>query len=662
MLTVILALLPCSRVPIPSPDSTVYAVLMFGHRAGQQTVWHASAADWRATFSYNDRGRGPSLTTHIQLNGNGTPAELETTGTDYLKNPVAEHFTLTGAEARWTNAAEAGAKTSPGPAFYSSFDELPLESALMARALLRAPNHSLDILPQGRAHLERLQSIPVQGAEGQRVVTLYLITGLGFTPASIVLDEHNEFYASGSSWTMVIRAGYEQTAPAVLKLMANAASSRQRNWASRLTHRHRGAIAITGVTVFDAESGTNVPDQMVVISGNRISAVGPSKSFKAPPGALIVAGHGKTLLPGLWDMHVHIGDDDGIMQLAAGVTMVRDMANDTDELLARRRRFDAGTLLGPRVILAGFMDGPGPYAGPTKVLVSTAEEVRAAVNHYADLGYVQIKMYSSVKPELVPVIIEAAHARGLRVSGHIPAYMTAEQLVRMGSDEIQHANMLFLNFWGDSIKETMTPLRFTAVARNAAGLDLSSEPVRRFIQLLADHQTVVDPTVNVFENMFEARKGQTEPGMTAVAERMPVSVQRGFLGGGLPVPEGMDQRYRDSFQAMLRMVKLLYDAGVPLVAGTDALPGFAYQRELELYCSAGIPNAAVLQIATLKAAKIMKRDGELGSVAVGKLADLILVDGNPLERMSDIRKVSLVVKNGAMYRPAELLRAIGVKP
>jgi imidazolonepropionase-like amidohydrolase len=212
------------------------------------------------------------------------------------------------------------------------------------------------------------------------------------------------------------------------------------------------------------------------------------------------------------------------------------------------------------------------------------------------------------------------------------------------------------------VGDTRTPVRFTAVAERGALLDLGSERVRAFVRLLKERGTALDPTVNAFEELFVARKGVVEPGFAAVADRLPPQVRRGFLAGGLPIPEGMDQRYRDSFAAMLRFLKVMYDAGIPIEAGTDAFPGFAYPRELELYVQAGIPPSAVLQIATLNAARIMGRDSVLGSIAPGKLADLILVDGDPAERISDIRRVTLVVKDGMVYEPAALYRAIGVRP
>ena len=366
-------------------------------------------------------------------------------------------------------------------------------------------------------------------------------------------------------------------------------------------------------------------------------------------------------MPGLWDMHGHLGPLDGLLNLAAGVTTARDLANDTDQLLDLRKRWDAGEAIGPRVLMAGFMDGPGPFAGPSKVLVDTEEEALAAVNNYAKLGYVQIKLYSSLDPKLVPAIVQRAHQLGLRVSGHIPNGMTAEQAVRAGFDEIQHVNFLFLNFLPPEI-DTRTPARFTEVAQHAAELDLNSERVRSFIALLKERGTVSDPTLVAFEGLFTGRPDQLDPSLAPVADRFPAQVRRSAFGGGLNPPAEKVQRYRDSFRALQNLVRTLHDAGVTIVAGTDALAGFTLHRELELYVDAGIPAPEVLRIATLGAARVMKRDGELGSVAAGKLADMILVDGDPTKSISDIRRVLLTVKDGATYDPAKLYEAIGVKP
>jgi imidazolonepropionase-like amidohydrolase len=402
-------------------------------------------------------------------------------------------------------------------------------------------------------------------------------------------------------------------------------------------------------------------DQTVVVSGDHFSAVGPSSSVRVPADAERIDGSGKTLMPGMFDMHAHAQALDGILNVASGVTGVRDMGNDIDELQRLQDQWTKGTAIGPRVWKAGLIDGRGPFQAPTGLYADTAEEAKAAVNRYADLGYVQIKLYSSLKPALVPDIVSVAHSRGLRVSGHIPNGITASQFVIDGADEVQHINFIFLNFFAPLVKDTRTPERFTAVGANAAKLDLQSKPVNDFIQLLLNHHTTVDVTLATFEGMFTGRPGSASPDFVPVLKRLPAQVQRGAYSGGLPVTPENDQLYKDSYRAMLAMTKRMYDAGVPLLAGTDAIAGIMLHRELELEVQAGIPPAKSLQIATYNAARLLKQEKELGSIAEGKRADFLLVEGNPVEHISDIRRCRLVMKNGTLYNSGELYAAVGIQ-
>lgn len=657
-------LVVCIFAFVPSvfaQQETRYTVLMMGNRAGLQTSAVKADGAREFTFEFNDRGRGPKYTTTIKLDSAGIPVSLDTTGNDYLKAPVAETFTYEGGVARWKNTAESGEKRLGTNAFYSSMNGAPEEFALLAHALLKSPTKRLPLLPDGEAGIERTGELMLKDGEKTRRVVSYEISGLGFTPSTVWLDEDDSFFASVSSWLSVVREGWESSVPVLLKKQDELEAGRTSKLAHTLARKPSTPLVFKNANLFDSETAKTIPNSTVVVEGNRIKTVGRNGKVNIPKNAEVIDAHGRLLMPGLWDMHVHLSPNDGLMHIAAGVTSVRDMANDTDFLLALRSKIEAGEEIGPRILMAGIMDGRGPYAGPTKVLVDTEDEARAAVENYARLGYVQVKIYSSIKPELVPKIIEMAHAKGLRVSGHVPAFMTAEQFVREGADEFQHINFFVLNFL-DDVKDTRGPVRFTSVADRAATLDLTSARVRAFIELLKERKTVVDPTVNVFEDMFTDRPGQISAGFAAVADRLPPQIRRGLYTGGLPVPEGEDARYRESAKALLRMVKLLYDSGITIVAGTDSSPGFALHRELELYAEAGIPPADVLRIATLGAARVMKRDGELGSIATGKLADLILIDGDPTRRIGDIRRVSLVVKDGKVYDPAALYKSIGVRP
>jgi len=345
------------------------------------------------------------------------------------------------------------------------------------------------------------------------------------------------------------------------------------------------------------------------------------------------------------------------LNIASGVTSVRDLANDIDYVTGLRKQFADGTLVGPRVLLAGFLDGPGPYAGPTKVLVDNQDEVKKAIDKYASLGYVQIKIYSSIKPELVPFITSYAHSKGMRVSGHIPAFMYADQAVEEGYDEIQHANFLLLNFLRD-VKDTRTPARFTSIAERGGAIDLHSEEAKKFFDLLIEHKTVIDPTLATFEPMFVARPGVMPEAQSAIADRLPPQVRRGFLTGGLP--DSGSEKSVAGYAKMIELVHELHAHGIRIVAGTDEMAGFTLHRELELYAKAGIPNAEILQLATLGAARVMHRDAELGSIAPGKLADLVVIDGDPVANISDVRKPVWVIKDGTLFDSKEVYRAIGV--
>ncbi len=649
--------------PLPADipaDAARYSVLIMGSLAGQQATWTTPDGKLHAFFQFNDRGRGPKTTSVIALDAKGVPVAESIEGNDYLKSKVHEEFSVHGQTARWANDAEHGEKKIPGSAVYIAMNGAPSEIALVAHAAL-INSGSTALLPEGEARVKPVAEQQLAAGGKPQHVTLYSVTGLDFSPTYVWLDDRGQFFASGSSWSMIIPEGWETAAKQLQRAQDQAIQARAAEIAKKLAHRPTHAVVFAHANIFDATTATILPDQSVVVVGSHIRTVGPAGQVTVPPEAEIVDATGKTLLPGLWDMHAHVGDNDGLLNLAAGITTVRDLANDTDALLARRKRIADGTEIGTRIILAGIIDGRGPYQGPTDVLVSTEAEARAAVDNYLRLGYVQIKIYSSVSPELVPAIIDEAHKHGLRVSGHIPAFMTASQCVKLGYDEIQHVNFLVLNFMPD-VKETRTPARFTEPAKRAADLDLNSPDVQAFIKLLQDHHTTLDPTMSTFEEMIVARPGEVAPAYQPIANRLPAQVHRGLLSGGLTPPEGMDTRYRQSFAKMVELVGVLYRAGIPIEAGTDSMAGFTLQRELELDTQAGIPAPKVLQLATLGAARIMKRDSELGSITAGKLADMVLIDGNPTINISDVRKTSLTMKDGVIYKPAELDSELGILP
>ncbi len=634
-----------------------YSMLLMGNLAGQEATWIGSDGTLHIFFQFNDRGRGPKTTSILKLDPNGIPVSEVITGNDYLKSPVNENYSVEAGTARWKSSVEQGEKKVSAPAFYSAINGGPSEIALLAHAALKNGG-KIALLPEGEARVEKKSELDVEATGRKKHVALYAIAGLDFSPTYFWAEGTDKFFASVDTWGSIVPEGWESAVKPLLAAQEQVKQSRSADLAAKLAHHGTGEILFAHANVFDAETGKIIPDQGVLVIGNRI--VAPEPSMVGPEPQIIDATN-KTLLPGLWDMHAHVGDNDGLLNLAAGVTSVRDLANDTDSLLARRQRIADGKEIGTRIVLAGIIDGPGPYQGPTKVLVSTEAEARAAVDNYKKLGYVQIKIYSSVDPALVPAIIDEAHKNGMRVSGHIPAGMIASQCVELGYDEIQHINFLVLNFFPE-IKDTNTITRLTKPGEVAAGLDLNSPQVQSFIKLLQDHHTKLDLTLSVFEDQYMVRPGEIPLGFRSVAGRLPAQVRRGLLSAGMTPPKGMDDTYKKSFAKMLDFTGLLYRSGLGIEDGTDNMAGFALHRELELDVQAGIPAAKVLQNATLNAARIMSLDKELGSIAPGKLADVILVDGDPTKNISDIRKTILTVKDGVIYKPDELYTELGVAP
>lgn len=655
----LLASLPAPLWAAPIED----VVLTLGKPSGRQVTERDGDA-WVSRFHFDDRGRGPKVEARWRLDESGIPAELRIEGVSYFKTPVDETYSRDASgNARWRNEHEQGERAHAGKAFYVPVEAPPALAAALVTALLRAPDQRLALLPEGEARLERLGEIEVADAAGAKAtVTGYEVHGLGYTPTPTWFDGEGRFFAAASSWFAVVRAGYEGAVPALLEAQDAREQQRGAELARRLARRPDGALLVRNARLYDPRDGSVTPGSSVLVEGTRISAVGADGTVALPATFETLDAGGRFLMPGLWDNHVHLGDIDGLMHLAAGITSVRDMANDEQTTPARAARFDSGAELGPRVLLAGFMDGPGEFAGPTRVLVDTEAEALQWVDWYADHGYVQVKVYSSLKPELVPAIARRAHARGLRLSGHVPAFMSAEQFVLAGADEIQHLNFVFLNFLMKEAPDTRNMTRFHAVGAHAVDIRPDGERERAFIELLRRRHTTLDVTINIFEDMFNGAPGRISPGYEAVVPRLPPQVARGLRGGNLDVPAGMEARYAGAFEAMLRMLRALHEAGIPLVPGTDSPVGFGLHRELELWVRAGIPAAATLRAATLGSAEVNRRDGELGVVAPARLADFILVDGDPLAEISDIRRVRTVVKGGIVHDAAALYAAVGVKP
>jgi hypothetical protein len=648
-----------------SQETTLrYGILTNGKPAGREVDTFHADGSIESHFEFNDRGRGPKIVARYRLAPSGLPLTTDITGNDYLKAPVDEHFSFANGTAKWQSTSESGHSAKPG--FYISNNGSSIEQALLVAALVKTAPAPVDLFPAGQAHLEKLGDTTIS-SHGQKLhVTEYAVTGLSFTPQTLWLDDDLHYFGNPGTWSASLREGWEDTNDQLNDLTLKADDARYAQLATQLSH-HPQSIAFEHVRLFDSIQAATLPDQTVIVEGNHITQAGPASSVTTfPANAQVIDGTGKTLLPGLFDMHTHNQPSDGLLHIASGVTSVRDMGNSIEDLHRLETQWDSGSSIGPRISKAGLIDGPGPFQAPTGIYASTPAEAEAAVKRYADLGYIQIKLYSSLNPDLVPGIVQGAHARGLRVSGHIPNGITASQFVTEGADELQHINFVFLNFLASKVKDTRTPERFTSVGQYAADLDLHGKEVDDFIALLKSHHTTVDVTLATFEGMFTGRPKQVTPDMAPILDRLPAQVQRSAYNGGLPVSDdpaapNNGQRYKDSYTAMLAMTKRLYDAGIPILAGTDDTAGLYLHRELELEVQAGIPAPKALQIATYNAAQLLKKQ-DLGVIAPGKLADLVLVEGNPAEHISDIRRCRVVVKNGVLFNSSELYAASGIQP
>jgi hypothetical protein len=376
----------------------------------------------------------------------------------------------------------------------------------------------------------------------------------------------------------------------------------------------------------------------------------------------VIDGQGGVVLPGLHDMHSHTTLSSNLFNLAAGITATRDMGNNNERLLAWLAELKAGTLAGPRITPAGFLEGRSPYSARQGFVIDNLADGIKSVRWYADHGYWQIKIYNSMNPDWVAPLAAEAHRLGLGVTGHVPAFSTPDRVLREGYDTIAHVNQLMLGWLLAPGEDTRTPLRLTAMAR-AKDLDLSSPRVRTTIELMKARHASLDTTDMILERLMLSRSGEVQEGDRAYLDHVPIGYQRyrkrSFVTLDSPAA---DQAYRTSFDKVLGVTKLLYDNGVQLLPGTDDGTGFSNHRELELYHKAGIPAGEVLRMATLDCETYFGHAADLGSIERGKLADLILLAGDPTADISAVRQVRMTMVGGVAYFPAEIYAWLGVKP
>ncbi len=454
-----------TKAPPPSPTvaTTVKRVVVsLGRVSGTAISTTAPDGTITSVFDVLENGRGPHVDATIKLAANGTLAEVHASGHHIMGTPIDETFKLGKKMAHWKSNEEHGDREVMGAAFFVPFAPIPDTLGLLVHALQNAGG-TIALLPGGQARLEKAGDSTAHAGSQERHLTVYAITGLDLSPDYVWMNDDGSWFGNVDSWNGVVPDGWESCIDALRARQKELDHARLLRLQDLTAHKQLpGGFAYTHARVLDVEHGKWLNDQTVLVVGDTIKSVGPTARTKLPPVETVDL-TGQAMLPGLWDMHAHLGDDDGALDIGAGVTTGRDVGNDPDQLDDYKARFDGGKAIGPHVLRFGFIEGCNPKAASSKVTAETPAEAHAAVEYYAKRHYEGIKIYNSVKPELVPLLAQDAHAHGMLVTGHIPVHMLANEAVRAGYDGIEHINMLFLNFFATHETDTRDTTRFTLV-------------------------------------------------------------------------------------------------------------------------------------------------------------------------------------------------------
>ena len=656
----------CVATPAWPAETLRYVALVDGGKqAGQQTVVHGDDGTTRVDFVFKDNGRGPELKEEYRLNPDGTFLSYRVTGEATFGAKVDERFDLSGGRATWKSTSDEGSAQVGQGAQYAPLGGTPQSASVAIAALAARADGKLPLIPGGTLTMRKVDEAEVARGAERRTVQLLAITGTGFTPqfAWATTGERPRLFALiYPGFLQLIEDGWQSQAGALEARQEKAEGKALADLQRRLAHPAGGGLLIRNARVFDSERATLGAPADVLVRDGRIVSVAAAGTAGDAKAANAIDAAGRVLLPGLFDMHAHMDRWSGGLDLAAGVTSVRDMGNDNETLQQIMAEERAGDLLMPRIVAAGFIEGESKQSARNGFVIDDLAGAKEAVDWYAAHGYPQIKIYNSFPKDILKDTVAYAHAKGLRVSGHIPVFLRAQDAIDAGYDEIQHINQLMLNFLVGPDTDTRTLERFYLPAKRVADLDLDSKPVQDFIATLAGRGIVIDPTLATFEFLHQ-RNGEISPIFAGVEDHLPPDVQRGRRAAEMDIPDAATAaRYRKSYDKMVDFVGRAYRAGVPLVAGTDEVPGFTLQHELALYVRAGLTPAQALQVATWNGAKYAKVLDDRGSIAPGKRADLVLVDGDPTRDIADIRKVATVVKGDTVYYPAEIHEALGIAP
>jgi len=622
----------------------------------------------RMDFKFTDRSTPVPLAASFRSGPDLTPQEFEIKGKIARSAEIDQAVEVQPDKIRLRNRAEwKDLPPSAGPFFtIAAYAPTTMQMLMVRYWVTHGKPDELSTIPQGKVRIEpRGQDVISHNGKDEKL-DRYMVEGLVWGRETLWFDSKADLIAAVTfdaefDHFEAIREGYESALGVFVGRAGADGMAALAELSKTIPGSRAERLALVGGNLINGTGAAAVPHSTLVIERGRIVAVGKETDVKIPPGATVVDVRGKTILPGLWDMHAHFEQVEwGPVYLAAGVTTARDCGNEFEFITAVRDAIANGRGLGPRLLLAGVVDGTSPFSLGVQP-VDTPEQARMWTDRYHDAGFEQIKIYSSVKLEELKVIAEEAHRLGMTVTGHVPEGLNAYQVVDAGQDQINHiqyvADIMHAPLSADG-GEVTSAWRQRALL--VPDIDVSSPEARKAIAFLKAHGTVIDPTLALSE-LFTATTAKPpasfEPGVNEVAPELVEQI------ADVGPPTERSELNQRVYKKELEIVGALHLAGIPIVAGTDqAVPGHSLHRELELYVEAGFTPMEAIQAATIVPARVMGLDHEVGTLEEGKRADLIVIDGDPLTEIRNTRNVEFTIANGRMYTSADLWRSVGFKP
>ena len=653
------AQVPVADLAKPPASATHYIIQSTGGKHGDSWIWTGADGTRMGRESMNLRGQVFELDSSGKAGADGMPTSVTVRGVT-PQGDAAETFTVANGKANWKSPVDAGGAAYAKPAFYLSQGG-PIElSAWMIERLLASPDRTLALLPGGRAKAEKLTTMSVGAGAARQEVTAWSVTGVSNQPIPIWTDARGKFFGFVFflSW---LPEQYASEHVRMTEAQSKAMAAQAPALAKALVKTPAGAVAFTNVRVFDADAKVFLGDQTVIVDKGLIAAVFPSKETKIPAGTQIIDGRGKTLLPGLWDCHMHVASDyTGLQELSMGVTSVRDPGNDDSQTMDRRERAARGELLMPHVYASSLIDGKGTYTAQVANVATSEAEAVALVDKAKANGFIGVKFYGTLNKDWLPAAAAEARKQGLHVHGHIPVGMRPLDAINAGYDEVTHINWIVMQGMPDDvIKVSNGIMRFEGPGRYAKGLDLNGKPITDLLKTMVAKGTYSDPTMQAFEGLYVPENGELSAAYAPFVGTLPPAIERQFRTGGFAVPKDLTRAdYRASWAKMVQLLGKMHKAGIPIVSGTDG-NGIELVHELEIYLEAGFTPAEALAAATIVPAKLVGQDKRTGSIKPGKVADLVLVEGDPSQRMGDLRNTRVIMLEGKLLDADALRTAAG---